>query len=329
MSHLLQKQLLHAAQHGSVEDLKLLHLQNKDILHWSQCRCKTTGDTPLHLASQENNLQIVKYLCEIWLPSCLHIVNKDGKTALHDAAQFHNLEVLEYLINKGADVNKLKRPDWTPLMLACAKLSSNLQKAYKCIQILIDKKAERLISNKDGWTCLHLAARLGDVNIFKIIWQNNIEDIMIKSKNGRTALHITALHGHLDLLKYFLTNGITEKELEVADNCGNTIFHDAVLSGNLDLVLLVQKHGADIQKKTKSGLTALHLAAQSGMAQVLIYLLQNCNFDVNIQSIYGKFTPLHCAYRAKQLDIVDLLLKFKADQHRLDEYGRLPKSYLT
>lgn len=97
----VQKQILHTCQHGPLELLQSIHMLNKDVIHWSQCICEKTGDTPLHFAAQENRLDIVEYLCETWTPCNIDLVNKDGKTALHCAAQFHKTETLEYLIKQG------------------------------------------------------------------------------------------------------------------------------------------------------------------------------------------------------------------------------------
>lgn len=86
--------------------------------------------------------------------------------------------------------------------------------------------------------------------------------------------------------------------------------------------------GADVTKCTNAGLMALHLAATSGKIDVIEYLIQKCNFDVNITTESTKFTPLHCAYRAKQYDVISLLLMLKADETVLDNFGRSPKCYL-
>lgn len=72
-------------------------------------------------------------------------------------------------------------------MLACAKKTSTCD----CVNVLMKYNPERLIKNKDGWSCLHLTARTGDVNVFKSIWNDDIDELLIPSNNGRTVLHIT------------------------------------------------------------------------------------------------------------------------------------------
>lgn len=88
---------------------------------------------------------------------------------------------------EGADVDALKRADWTPLMLACTKTGSD---AYKCIVALLEAKANPLLRNKDGWTSLHLVCRSGDENAFDLLVNKFVERIDDRSNNGRSVMHI-------------------------------------------------------------------------------------------------------------------------------------------
>ena len=53
--------------------------------------------------------------------SSLEVANHDGKRPIHEAAQYGHVKCAAYLIEKGVDVDALKRATWTPLMLACTK----------------------------------------------------------------------------------------------------------------------------------------------------------------------------------------------------------------
>lgn len=94
----------------------------------------------------------------------------------------------------GANVNVVKRADWTPLMLACTKQDVEVVKA------LVSNGADLGFVNKDGWTCLHLAAREGNVQILDTLLkscnceaENAVSSGQLKerkSRNGRKAIHI-------------------------------------------------------------------------------------------------------------------------------------------
>lgn len=91
------------------------------------------------------------------------------------------------IIYLDANVNTLKRADWTPLMLASTKTGSD---AYHCIKSLLNANANLSIKNKDGWTAFHLACRSADINIVKLLLEYSPKCIEAKSNNGRNALHI-------------------------------------------------------------------------------------------------------------------------------------------
>uniref|UniRef100_A0A1I8F5H4 ANK_REP_REGION domain-containing protein n=1 Tax=Macrostomum lignano TaxID=282301 RepID=A0A1I8F5H4_9PLAT len=79
-------------------------------------------------------------------------------------------------------VDPLKRADWTPLMLASAKPFEPM------LRLLLSHGARPGLVNKDGWTPLHLACRVG---------QPACADR--PARNGRTPAHTLALHGHAGL----------------------------------------------------------------------------------------------------------------------------------
>lgn len=92
----------------------------------------------------------------------------------------------------GADVNSLKRADWTPLMLACSKTSED---AGKCVQLLLKNNSNVSIRNKDGWTAFLVACRAGNPNIVRMLLSHAPEVIHTASNNGRSALHVAGKYG--------------------------------------------------------------------------------------------------------------------------------------
>lgn len=99
---------------------------------------------------------------------------------------------MSYLIfqNTGAEVDSLKRADWTPLMLACTKASTE---ARNCINKLLQSGADLSLRNKDGWTPFLLACRTGDPDVISQLLTESPECINDKSNNGRTPLHIAGI----------------------------------------------------------------------------------------------------------------------------------------
>uniref|UniRef100_G3WCY5 Protein phosphatase 1 regulatory subunit 27 n=1 Tax=Sarcophilus harrisii TaxID=9305 RepID=G3WCY5_SARHA len=62
---------------------------------------------------------------------------------------------------------------------------------------------------------------------------------------------------------------------------GLAALHEAVLSGNLECVKLLVKHGADIHQRDETGWTALHMACSDGYPDIARYLISlGANIDV-------------------------------------------------
>nr|XP_061838160.1 protein phosphatase 1 regulatory subunit 27-like [Nerophis lumbriciformis] len=54
---------------------------------------------------------------------------------------------------------------------------------------------------------------------------------------------------------------------------GMAALHEAVLTGNLDVVKLLVKYGADVHQRDEDGWTPLHMACSDGFPQIASYLL--------------------------------------------------------
>jgi hypothetical protein len=96
---------------------------------------------------------------------------------------------ISHFVLVGADVNPIKRSDWTPLMLVCTKLGSM---ALDTAHVLLNHKADPHIMNKDGWTALHIACRIGHRDIVELLLQHFPALVNVRSNNGRFPLHIAS-----------------------------------------------------------------------------------------------------------------------------------------
>lgn len=78
----------------------------------------SSGNTPLHLACQNNKFQVVEWLLNNTSVNVNGTNHKSGETALHQASQQGHLQIVKYLVAKGANVNHTDPQGWTPLMVA-------------------------------------------------------------------------------------------------------------------------------------------------------------------------------------------------------------------
>ncbi|KAF7287649.1 hypothetical protein GWI33_005997 [Rhynchophorus ferrugineus] len=297
-----KRSILKEIQNGEISLLKNTKIKYPDF-HWNEIYYEKTGDSILHVASHHD------------------IKNRDDKTPLHEAAQFARYDSILELCSFDANVNVIRRGDWTPLMLACTKIKSDIN--YKIVVKLVEKGAHINAQNKDGWTCAHILAREGCIEIYDHLISNGL-NVNIKTKNGRTALHIACLHGHKDLIAILLKY----IDINTTDNCGNTPLHEAILGKNIEIATMLIQNGAEIKAKNNSDFNLLHLAASQDNTTMLDYLINGLQININIQNKNG-WTPLHCAARKGLKNIYYYLEKNGANTNIKDNYNRTALDYIS
>jgi cytohesin len=206
--------------------------------------------------------------------------NPFGRTALHHAAAFGNKAMVELLLSRGAEVNAKGDDGRTPLYLAT-------ERGFQAIvEVLLANKADVNVSDKNtGITPLHLAAESGRVKIIQLLLAAGANP-NAENNQGRTPLSFAAGSGSPESVEMLLA--------AKADPNG----------GRLDAPLLAAIHKQDAVS-----------------AELLLKNGANPNVDgevdwpngLNSRDGRGRTIPLCLAVSPRQLPIVNLLLKFKAD----------------
>eukprot|EP00092_Neocalanus_flemingeri_P015085 GFUD01016296.1.p1 GENE.GFUD01016296.1~~GFUD01016296.1.p1 ORF type:complete len:368 (+),score=151.48 GFUD01016296.1:51-1154(+) len=241
--------------------------------------------------------------------------NLEDKTALHEAAQFGQEKAVEILLQQGAQVNSLKRADWTPLMLATTKVNN-----VASVNLLLSAGAQISLVNKDGWTSFHLAVRTGDLSLLSCLLQTDPQCWKTVSKNGRTPLHTACLAGLVHVVRLLLqldTGG--GLHVHSADSCGSTPLMDAARGDHLACIQsLLARQGVDLSAEDRMGRRVVQVAAQAGAVTVLEYLKDECGVVV------GEGGTMHCAAREGQTDVVQRLISWGVEVDKRDNEGRTP-----
>ena len=334
-------------------DLNSVHdILAKDRSSVNYCH-ESSGDTPLILAARYQRYEILKELVNSG--AGIEHFNFDGKRSLHEAAYNGCALCVRFLLNQGAQVDSLKRADWTPLMMACAKGHLDV------IKLLIDFGADIHRKNKDGWTCFHIVCREGFVKIMEYLFHIDNTTCSTVSNNGRTPLHTSCMHGKIESVKFLLEKGVYS---DAKDSCGGTPLMDAFRFGfvaiaelliNTNLVLLdqvdnlgryclhiaaqsghvvslnylVEKLCVNINLRTQiSGYTVFHLIAKEGHVEMLNFLIQKNSFKNQLnESDNNLRTPLHLAVASNKVSFAKILIELKCDQSLKDKYGKLAVNY--
>ncbi|XP_018569984.1 ankyrin repeat domain-containing protein 16 [Anoplophora glabripennis] len=312
-------ELLRRIRRGSENALQEL-FETEPTFLWSESYNSRTGDSVLHYAARLGLINILESIIVMCKCKCVDLKNKDDKTPLHEAAQCSQYRACEILLEHGANVDTLKRADWTPLMLACTKIIG--EDSYKTVNVLLENNALVECKNKDGWTAFHLVCRSGDLTILKMLLRKNV-DVYQETYNGRTGLHIAALHGNLEIVRILLD---LELEPDRTDSCGNTALHDAVLGDNIEVCKLLINYGAHTRFVNSRGFSILHMAVSQGFLEIVEYILKDLNFDINEKTNDG-YTVLHCAAKQGHKELHGMLIFRGADNSITDNFGRFSNQY--
>ncbi len=285
-------------------------------------------------------------------------------TVLHEAAYKGHLLVAEYLLANGADIQALDTSKATPLYHAAGNghkrmvelllakgaqpspadagqpLHAAVERGFQgVVEVLLAHKAD--VNAAYGMTALHLA---------------------IKEKNQRIAELLLA-NGANPNAVYALSWDQGPALLNSLGTLDGTPLHFAVQGGSPTLARLLIAKGANVNAQTRQGLTALHYAQNPNLEQEtakdLIEILLGAGAKIDVAKEGGQlagWTPLHIAVSHKMFpnlqlllekganpnlkptpetalnmaiyggvsEIVELLLKHKADPNAPGQGGTLP-----
>ena len=186
---------------------------------------------------------------------------------------------------------------------------------------LLKKRAAR--AKERG--ALHAAVAYGDLVDARELIENGAEVNQTKSDDDATTpLHAAAAKGNIEMVRLLLKHGA---DGEAKDDDEHTALHIAASKGHAAVVARLIKAGCVVDEKANHGATALHLAARKGHDDVVEALLES---GVDIQVVDGKgATPLHAACSGGDEDVVALLLSRGADVAAVDGKGKTPRQIAT
>lgn len=127
-----------------------------------------------------------------------------GWTLLLYAASSIEPEIIEYLLARSANPNKHK-DGFTPLMALCNSMNGTTNKSLKCLELLIQAKADANITNRRRETALMYACMSQDVE-FVIELVKYIQNIDACDSNGKTALSYAVAANKPDIVRILLAH---------------------------------------------------------------------------------------------------------------------------
>jgi ankyrin repeat protein len=123
------------------------------------------------------------------------------------------------------------------------------------------------ISKLTNETAFHLAAKVGNENILRMLDRNFIND---KDNKGYTPLHYAVEYGHVKAAKFLIEAGVSINE---QDNNGITALHIAVNNKSIELIDLLILWGANVNCMDNRSNTPLSIASAKGAIEIVDKLI--------------------------------------------------------
>jgi hypothetical protein len=196
---------LHAAAAFGLHSLALaiLEVECSNLARWDIG--DANGRTPLSLAAEQGNLDLVKLL----LNAGAGINTRDNRcyfSPLHWAALEGRKSTVEFLLENGAEVNV---SDSSATTTYCTGLSVAAARGHKeIVKLLLENGADiDLFGLKNGWTALNLSAGYGHKAVVKLLLDWGADPNAVNPYTKQTPLYYATAGGHLDVVRFLLEHG--------------------------------------------------------------------------------------------------------------------------
>ncbi|RZC48168.1 hypothetical protein C5167_041110 [Papaver somniferum] len=182
----------------------------------------------------------------------------------------------------------------TPLHIA--SINGNVKLAKQILSVRSDLARKQ---DLNGFTPLHLASARTSLEMVRLLIKAYPDACKVQNKDGKTPLHVAAMKDRVEIMKLLTEEGRFEALLLNNYQNGETILHFCVKNnssvGTLDLLvhkLVLALHTSDlctiINSKDSDGNTVLHAAAEMRKFEIVNYLLQRDNIEIDLDAVNNK-----------------------------------------
>lgn len=171
--------------------------------------------------------------CKRDFPAYEASLNKEGKSLLYDAAYIGNERIVKSMLETDSK------------------------------DIVIDYR----LKGTNGWTSLLIATAEGHKEVVSLLIEKGA-NVNAANNLGRTPLMFAANYGFDSIAKTLIDNG-AKIDMVPNDNEGWSALMAASYKGNLEIVKILVKSGANLKLRDKQGNTALGIAKKQGNTEIV------------------------------------------------------------
>ena len=163
------------------------------------------GYLPVHIASEKNNVEMLKVLKQQHKADLrAKVPSQKDIQPIHVAVLHAQTDVTDYLLENGANITDTDSSGYQPIHHAAMSQHDN---AVQMIQHLKAKNADMKASSLNDGPPLELAAAHGQVDIMKYLLSVTGFNIDHPGREGRRLIHHASKSGHIVMLKYLIDQG--------------------------------------------------------------------------------------------------------------------------
>lgn len=231
--------------------------------------------------------------------------DENGNCPLHLSIIYKNFDLLEIFVDVIMTIphqniiNLRNKAGFTPLLIAV-----HLGEIELC-EFLLEANADLSLSDFDGNNPIHLACKHNKIELLKVLIkyvdrQHNYGVLNAINHEGYAPIHLATVNRSFEMVRellYFKTLRINIPDKKL----GYSALHYAVIGSSSYKIaeLLVKNEKVDLNCKSHSGCTPLHLAVANRNYFTTILLLRS-GADPNIQNDY----PIHIDYDSMQYFLI-------------------------
>ncbi len=295
----MSQALIEAASKGRADIISMLEQNGYNIFVFDK-----DGDSLLHKAVRAQRVDVVSYLVKR-CSSIIYIKNTAGVLPIQLVSDRYCLVKKSYKdINIGMilmntnDDNEVVQIFKHIAGRVCPYWEAAVKGDEQFIKLLLRRRIDKNIQDKNGNTVLHLAASNGHPSILKSFLKIKC-DIYARNKQNQTVLDIALDHKNPKIITCIIESGYNVNELD--KTTGESLLHSSVKNINEESISKINKLlklGADVNLKDSKGRTALNLlfldhnCTHDLILSRIFTLLIRAGSDINTQDNHG-YTPLH------------------------------------